>query len=1046
MHDRHLKRAWLRLVGAVDDDGPSGSVPKALTPALVDSTLGSIQGDDVWVALACLDAVESNAEVTLDVALTSHMLETGLQRTKMSEVFDLQSKQVRYKLAIRKMLLKYKRMLYVWEQVYGADAGKNSFGQSNSTGNDSLHNEQDDGEELDAWEEVTGVQPKPLSYPSTSISLSQFFQESPLHHIMKLASSRQTTTLIKYLQALPKSMFSIVHPRRLDIIKELLLSSASANDDLSQMLQCRLLPGVSKGKESDIWTDCSQKAQDIDDVTDGKEVCDALALHHLIRLEEPQHQSGSGQIMADDILLPESLISFYSSCIDALEQQSACNSGSIQLANIVLSQELSLPADAGFSRLAEDLRLLHPLVRGSSSCHSCSSWTLSRFRDELNARPELSQKQAMAVLYLEEAKSESDAVIAAREGAVPYLRSISQRSNVHGDDSDRSIEGFLHTMLALADKDRISIVTFLLNSSTQYGIDMDAKEKSKVALACLLGASRANGTIQHELDRLAASALTTLESIPRTGQETILRESVGAALNQRAGHELPPSQLYRFFARLELPALRCHIEQCRRYLALCQHLAEWNSALNVSWLFNAQGQHEEQVSCLNRIVRSFAREHKSQQQWASLTKELTASVGKSECFDTLDEIDVAVLVVEGALRTGDVRVYSYILKEHTNRLSDAKQEDLIVSASREFYDNATSTNVHQGDMKTAHEILTQCGYHKSTRIEQEKAFIEATSRLCSFRIQSLLRPGIALAPIEIRLSSDRIDFIKRLLETNQDAYKSPDLILELAQKLCADPNQSEGSRVPDRPLVEGRTLALLTEAALGQADYAHAQSSCQRLVANVGKLEKRVDQSAASHGHQHHHLQEVLVQVRESAYRSCFLLSNQHEWKDYGSRLTWCSYVLAYCPNEHIERYLKTWRQLEEAFQQDLIDNPPKDWDQVAIQLKSGQGGLASSLASIGGLGAFESLSPFSTLFASTRNTSSALSRGANQDDSKQASSRHTRDDSLPPRVNSPSSRAARLFDSLGGNSSSASSGDGTYLDPAERAARAARRFFGGFA
>lgn len=687
MGDRRQKRAWLRLVGAVDNNEPSGSSAKSLNASLVDSTLGSIQGDDIWVALACLDAIESRPDVTLDLDLTRHLLTSGLQRTDVGKDFNLESKHVRYKLAIRRVLLRYRRMMDVWTQVYSGTVECQKETELSYDGED----------EFDAWEDAADTTSSPIEIP-----LLEFIKASPLDHAMHLASTRQHRILTKYIQALPRPIIQLIHPYRLTITKILLLSASAAKADLGDLLANRLLPDISNGTESDLWTDLMKSSQeDDDDVSDSKEVIGALELHHMNRLDESS-ASSTPRSINEDSLSSDSLLSFYTSCINDLEKQSVSNISNIQLARFVSSNKLNINVDEKFARLAEDLQLLQPLVHGSSSNPSCSSWNLQRFREELNARPDLSQKQAMATLFIEEAQSDSDATKATCEGIVPFLRSISQRSGVHVDARDQIVvDGLSHVVLALADKNKISIVRSILNGAEQYGVELSTTDKARITLACLLGTTDSNAIAQRALSDLAASTLSTLQAVASTGQVTPLRECIGIALNHVIGQHVLPSQQYRFFDRLELPALRYYIERCRLHLSLLQRLAEWNSALTVPWLFSAEGQHDEQESCVTRIVRSFAREQKSQSQWATFTRELLDSVGSSGSFDALDTKDLDRLVLEGALRTGDSRIYSYVLKEQVSRLSDAKREDIILLASREFYDNATSTNVYQGDMKTS---------------------------------------------------------------------------------------------------------------------------------------------------------------------------------------------------------------------------------------------------------------------------------------------------------------------------------------------------------
>lgn len=1055
MGNRQLKRSWLLLVQEAEGAKGKAAGTTPLSTSAIDATLGRIQGDNLWVALACIDVIGSQAH---DVSIARHLIQLGLERTnvvggELGQAIDATSQQLMHKLAFRKVIMRYKRMVHVWDQVYGPKADSVVGKWDNKADKSAAGEESEEADDFDAWAEVAESTPSPVVGGSIRMALSDFIQQTPLSHAIQLASSFQPVELRLLIKALPPTFFTVVEPHRLSITKLLLLSAASAEADLELLHQLRLLPGIENGNENDVWAECKQQRDSDPDLTDEKNVCDALSQLGLL----PAEDAVDWMALKEPVTAPL-LVSFYKECVTALEGQAASIRAAIQLATIVSSNKLGLPRDGSITLLQEDLSLLLPLVYGASASSQSKSWTLSRFREELAGRVDLEQRQRMASLYLEGANLPREALEGARNGALPFLRLITQRyaqqMDERGQVNDMVRAGFVRTLLTLADKEHITIVRSVLEGSKDCGVELDPEEVGKACLACLLGSTKLDQSTMQEAERLATFAMSLFKAVAWTGNEQPLREYVGPALHQGVGNVLLPSQVFCFLGSLDGPSLRYHLERCRLYLDAYHRLAAWNGALNLPWLANAQGQREEQLGCVTRIVRSFAREPKSQQQWSSLVDSITRSVGSGGALDALQDKDVGRLVVEGALRTGDMRTFAHVLSQHgVSQLADAEQEEIILNASREYYDNATLANLHQGDMKIAYEILAQYGPPTTPRIEQEKGFIEASSRLCSFRIQSALRPGVLLSPIEIRLSHDRLDLIKRLLESREDAYKTPDSVLEMAVKLCAVPSGSPEATVEvfSRPLVEAKTLALLTEAALGQADYAQAQASCERLVSNVAALGKRVEQSGATQGRQHEQVVELHRRVSEIAHRSCFYLCNQHEWKDVANRLRWASYVLAYCPDDQVERYLKTWRELERQFQQDLVLHPPKDWDEVAVQLKPGQAGLASSLASIGGLSALESLSPFSTLFASTGLT--GLSRSGSQDGPHASASsaaiareapRPT--SSMSPPMGSPSSRTAKLFDSFGGGNPSSDHGHPSgYLDPAERAARAARRFFGGF-
>src|ERR1700733_9389686 len=109
-------------------------------------------------------------------------------------------------------------------------------------------------------------------------------------------------------------------------------------------------------------------------------------------------------------------------------------------------------------------------------------------------------------------------------------------------------------------------------------------------------------------------------------------------------------------------------------------------------------------------------------------------------------------------------------------------------------------------------------------VRAERELIEATSRICSFNVQS--RPGAPIAPIEIRLVKDRLSLVARVLSESEDAYKYPDIILELAHKL--------GFKKGDI-VAEVKVRAMLADAALQSEDFERAAEMTEGMVSLLGK-------------------------------------------------------------------------------------------------------------------------------------------------------------------------------------------------------------------
>lgn len=190
-------------------------------------------------------------------------------------------------------------------------------------------------------------------------------------------------------------------------------------------------------------------------------------------------------------------------------------------------------------------------------------------------------------------------------------------------------------------------------------------------------------------------------------------------------------------------------------------------------------------------------------------------------------------------------------KRDKHPLSEEVIEEMCLTVSREFYDNAQSGNLHFGEMKLAYEWCAMISYahdtcarlipylcslsvaNPSPVITAEKEFIEATSKICSYGVES--RPGVPLAPIEIRLVKDRLSLIARVLSSNDDLYKHSEVVLDIVRKL--------GFR--DDVAAEVKTLAMLADAATQAEDFDRAAETSERMVKAVRGLRRATPHSSA---------------------------------------------------------------------------------------------------------------------------------------------------------------------------------------------------------
>jgi len=176
----------------------------------------------------------------------------------------------------------------------------------------------------------------------------------------------------------------------------------------------------------------------------------------------------------------------------------------------------------------------------------------------------------------------------------------------------------------------------------------------------------------------------------------------------------------------------------------------------------------------------------------------------------------------------------------------------------------------------------------SEAIIREQEFIEATSRITSFNVET--RPGIPLSPIEIRLTKDRLSLVSRVLSSNDDAYKYKEVILELVDKL--------GFRGEAVPRV--KALAMIADTALQAEDFAQAFETSETMIDTVSHLYSSSDISQAD-----------LNDAKEVCWVSCFQLGRQPEFPDVQKKLRLLGHALEFCPADRLPEILMAWRRLE---------------------------------------------------------------------------------------------------------------------------------------
>ncbi|KAG9314258.1 secretory pathway protein Sec39-domain-containing protein [Chiua virens] len=545
--------------------------------------------------------------------------------------------------------------------------------------------------------------------------------------------------------------------------------------------------------------------------------------------------------------------------------------------------------------LGEELSLLSRLVYDSPQPHEpqdSQDWTLARWQ---------SMEPAEVVsAYLAHSGPETVANDITRL-VTPYLFVLEARAERAGSPDPALPTRLLYDYILSAP---LSIVAAVFEASkptlpVAHRIIRNDEDLARLALACLYGSDSRN-----EWSTMSAifECLPSWEITPGTEDEadeadaTIL--SLGSFVAPSTTRpRCSPSDLMLFFKPLPLVSLSRALDILDLHLESGEILSRWNVAAPLRWFLQSAHDVVEQRAWANRMARRTvnSRELNGKDEWKWLLEDMLKLSGTSEnglksAFGLLSSEEVSSIFFTGLLNSGSFDIAREFLQHRHGKwpLSPLVIEDICLSVSREFYDNASSGNYKTGDMKLAYDCLGVPP--PSERLIKERDFIEATSRLSSFNLLS--RPGVLLSPIEIRLTKDRLSLISRVLSNTADAYKHTEVILDLLYKLGFTGDV----------VAEVRILAMLSDTALQSEDFTRAYETSKRMIEKVLNMSKE-----ASSGD----LDEAVREASNVCWVACFQLGRHPEFEDVEAKLSLLGYALQLCPADRLHDVLASWRRLE---------------------------------------------------------------------------------------------------------------------------------------
>ncbi|KAI0472182.1 secretory pathway Sec39 [Xylariaceae sp. FL0804] len=168
-------------------------------------------------------------------------------------------------------------------------------------------------------------------------------------------------------------------------------------------------------------------------------------------------------------------------------------------------------------------------------------------------------------------------------------------------------------------------------------------------------------------------------------------------------------------------------------------------------------------------------------------------------------------------------------------LEDTTLRDTIIAAAMNAYDNATNPHRGRGGLLKCDDIIHAFPINldeKSTAFKRIDALLRATHALSEYRL--VLKQGEPFTPVVLRVHTDPISVIGKVLEQNPRSYTKMQDFLEIGRNMVdagllahgkpGHPKSALGPGSDQHSPIERRIIALCVDAALTEHDFETAYS------------------------------------------------------------------------------------------------------------------------------------------------------------------------------------------------------------------------------
>ncbi|KAH7152993.1 Sec39 domain-containing protein [Dactylonectria macrodidyma] len=266
-------------------------------------------------------------------------------------------------------------------------------------------------------------------------------------------------------------------------------------------------------------------------------------------------------------------------------------------------------------------------------------------------------------------------------------------------------------------------------------------------------------------------------------------------------------------------------------------------------------------------------------------------------------------------------------------------QSTVQSSALGAFDNASNPNRSRGGLKRCNEIINAFPKTVGKELPSMKrieALLKATHALSDYRL--VLKQGEPFSPVVLRVHSDPISIIAKVLEQNAKAYTRLQEFLELGNNMVSaglPTSNQHGQRLTagagqdvDRLLTEKRIVAMCIEAALKEDDFETAYSY---VVSRLGTSTSTAPEGCDDAWSWKAALDAGKSARTETSQKPTHLgtASGNPEIRHLEQRIECLATALRIAPPNQLQEVLKTFRRCEEQLEFAIKEEAAKEdaWD-----------------------------------------------------------------------------------------------------------------------